>query len=298
MFRPTEILCPVDLSETSGHALDHAIALARSYSAHLTVMEVSWAGFPYPAGSSLTLPPMLVTRPTEELREELRDFTEARTAAAVNMRLAIREGAIVPMILEEARVIGADLIVIGTHGRSGLDRALLGSVTEKVLRKATCAVMTVPPADHTAVPARAGRTIVCPIDFSPASLKALDYALSLGQELQATLLLTHVFDWPADRPAPRGFEMEAAVHRGMTEDDTREQLEALVPADARAWCQTEEIVATGRPHEEIVRLANERDADCIVMGVHGRSALNLALFGSTVNQVVRHASCPVVTMRG
>jgi nucleotide-binding universal stress UspA family protein len=81
-------------------------------------------------------------------------------------------------------------------------------------------------------------------------------------------------------------------------DDIRAGLQALVPGHARGCCRTEELVTVGRPHEEIVRLARDRDADLIVMGVHGRSALNLALFGSTVNQVVRHASCPVVTVRG
>jgi nucleotide-binding universal stress UspA family protein len=204
----------------------------------------------------------------------------------------------VPMILKEARTMHADLIVIGTHGRSGFDHLLLGSVTEKVLRKAECAVMTVPPADSTAAPAREARTIVCAVDFSPASLRALDYALSLAQELPATLSLIHVFDWPAGRPIPRGVELETVAYRGKAQEDTRARLHALVPDDARAWCETEELVTVGRPHEEIVRHARERDADLIVMGVHGRSSLDVALFGSTVNQVIRHASCPVVTVRG
>ena len=300
MVHLTKILCPVDLSETSGHALDQAVALARSYNARLTVLEVSWAGLPpiaYPGSASSPTRPLLLPHQLEELREELRLFAERGSAAGVAMDLLIREGAVVPMILEEARTIGADLIVIGTHGRSGFDHLLLGSVTEKVLRKAECAVMTVPPADRTAAPARGARTIVCAVDFSPASVKALDYALSLAQELPARLLLLHVLDWPAGRPIPRGFELEAIAYRGKAEEDSRARLHALVPDDARAWCETEELVTAGRPHEDIVRLARDRDADLIVMGVHGRSAVNLALFGSTANQVVRHATCPVVTVR-
>jgi nucleotide-binding universal stress UspA family protein len=301
MVRPTRILCPVDLSETSSRALDQAIALARSCKARLTILEVSWAGLPpiaYPGSATGASTPLLLPHQLEELREELRRFAERGTAAGVTMDLQIREGAVVPMILDEARTIGADLIVIGTHGRSGFDHLLLGSVTEKVLRKAECAVMTVPPGDRTAKPAPAAHTIVCAVDFSPASIKALDYALSLAQERSATLALIHVFDWPPDRPIPRGFELETVAYRGKAQDDTRAQLHALVPDDARAWCRTEELVTIGRPHEEIVRLARDRDADLIVMGVHGRSSLNLALFGSTAHQVVRHASCPVVTVRG
>jgi nucleotide-binding universal stress UspA family protein len=298
MVRLAEILCPVDLSDTSSHALDHALALARSYNAHLTVMEVRWPGFPpisYLAGASMATPPVLPS-PLEELHDELRPFTEHRGTAGVNIDLVVRQGVVVPLILEEARAIGADLIVIGTHGRSGFDRLLLGSVTEDVLRKAHCAVMTVPPADRTATPGRATRSIVCAIDFSPASLKALDYALSLVQELQATLLLVHVFDWPLDGGMPPSVEVETAAYREITQEDSRGQLEALVPAEAHAWCETEALILTGRPHDEIVRLARDRDADLIVMGVHGRSLLNVALFGSTVNQVVRHATCPVVTV--
>jgi nucleotide-binding universal stress UspA family protein len=300
MVRLAEILCPVDLSETSAHALGHAVAMARRYKARLTVVEVSWSGYPvvaYPVGAPIATPPMMPPPQLDELREELRAFADRANAADLKMDLHIREGAVVPMILDEAKAIDADLIVMGTHGRSGFDRLLLGSVTEKVLRKAECAVMTVPLADRTTTPAPAARTIVCAVDFSPASLKALEYALSLGQELQATLLLTHVFDWPADRPVPRGLELETAAYRGKVHEDLRAGLQALVPDDARNWCETEAVVTVGRPHEEIVRLASDRDADLIVMGVHGRSSLNLALFGSTANQVIRHACCPVVTVR-
>jgi len=301
MVRVARILCPVDVSETSAHAFDHALALARVYDAQLTVLRVSWAGLPpiaYPIGATMPAPVPLAPAEFEVLRDELRHFTERGSSASVKMDFAVREGPVVPMILEEARAIGADLIVMGTHGRSGFDRLILGSVTERVLRKAGCAVMTVPPSDRTAVPARGTRTIVCGVDFSPASLAALDYALSIAQEFMAMLLLVHVVDWPPDRPLLNdvGFETEAFLAK--VQEGTRSKLRTLVPAEARAWCQPEELVTLGRPYEEIVRLARERDADLIVMGVHGRSTLDLALFGSTTHQVVRHATCPVITVRG
>ena len=300
MVRPTRILCPVDLSETSSHALDQAIALSRSYKARLTILQVSWAGLPpiaYPGSAMGASTPLLLPHQLEELHEELRLFAERRPAAGVNMNLVIREGAVVPMILDEARAIRADLIVIGTHGRTGLDRLLLGSVTEKVLRKAECAVMTVPPDDRTATPAPAVRTIVCAVDFSPASLKAIDYALSLAEVLPATILMMHVVDWPTDQTMLPDADLETAAYRGRVLGYNQVKLHALVPDTARKCCRVEEAITVGRPHEEIVRLARDRDADLIVMGVHGRSALNLALFGSTASQVVRHASCPVVTVR-
>ena len=300
MVRFAEILCPVDLSEASAHALDHALAMARRYEAHVTVIEVSWAGLPpiaYPGSASMPTPPLLLPQQLHELQEELRLFATRRSIGDVKMDLVVREGAVVPSILGEARATGSDLIVIGTHGRSGFDHLFLGSVAEKVIRKADCAVMTVPPADATTAPARGGRTIVCGVDFSPASLKAVDYARSIAHELQATVVLTHVVDWHTHGAVPPEVELETAAYRGRVEGYNELKLQALVSDDDRTWCQTEEHVAVGRPHEEIVRLARERDADFIVMGDHGRSALNLALFGSTTNQVVRHSRCPVLTVR-
>jgi nucleotide-binding universal stress UspA family protein len=289
-------LCPVDLSDCSRHAFDHALALARSYHAHLTVMEVSWPLIPpvaYPAAAGVFPAPMALAGDIEELREVLRRFAAHGAESGVEMDLLVREGAVVPTILEEAHRIGADLIVMGTHGRSGFDRVLLGSVTEKILRKAACAVMTVPPADRTATPAPSRRTIVCAVDFSPLSDKAVDYALSLAQELQARLLLIHTIEWPQERSMSSSEEREIDAMRVTA----RRKLHALVPDEVRAWCETEDVVALGRAHEEIVRMARGRDADLIVLGVHGRSALDLTLFGSTANQVVRHATCPVVTVR-
>jgi len=296
MVRLTAILCPVDSSDCSRHALDHALALARSYHAHLTVMEVSWPLIPpmaYPAPAGVFPSPMALAGDIREIREGLRRFAARGTETGVEMELQVREGVVVPTILDEAKRIGADLIVMGTHGRSGFDRALLGSVTEKILRKAECAVMTVPPADRTATPAHSRRTIVCAVDFSPLSDKAVDYAMSLAQELQARLLLIHTIEWPQERSMSSSEEREIDTLRVTA----RRKLRALVPDEARAWCETEEAVTLGRAHEEIVRMARERDADLIVLGVHGRSALNLTLFGSTANQVVRHATCPVVTVR-
>lgn len=301
MVRFTEILCPVDFSKTSAHALDHALTLARGYQAHLTVLVVSWAGIPpiaYPGSAPMPTPPVLPSPQLDELWEELRGFANRWSIADVKVDLVVREGAVVPKILEEAQAIGAGLIVLGTHGRSGFDHLLLGSVAEKIIRKADCAVMTVPPPDGSTDSARGARTVICGVDFSPASLKAVDYALSLAEERHATLLLTHVIDWHMPRTLPPEVQLETAAYRGRVEGYYQVKLEALVSDDTRTWCPTEEMVVAGRPHEEIVRLSRERSADLIVMGVHGRSALNLAVFGSTTNQVVRHATCPVLTIRG
>jgi nucleotide-binding universal stress UspA family protein len=79
--------------------------------------------------------------------------------------------------------------------------------------------------------------------------------------------------------------------------DAAERLRAMIPANAREWCTPEELVITGKPHREIVRVAADTDADLIVMGVHGRGAVDLMVFGSATNEVLRAASCPVLTLR-
>jgi nucleotide-binding universal stress UspA family protein len=296
-IRIEQILCPVDLSDVSRHALDHARAFARWYRAGVTVLEVVWAGLPpiaFPGAiSGGPAVPVLTDEQRAELTRELATFAGGEEHPGERLRIA--EGPILPAILHAADGLPADLIVLGTHGLSGIDRLLLGSVTDKVLRTAPCPVLTIPPRETK--PARgagAYDTVLCAIDFSPPSLAGLRYATSLAQETNARLLVLHVVDRASER-AVRQDDPQASAQDVLAE--TVRQLHAVIPDHVRNWCTPEEIAVAGRPHEQIVQIAQARDADIIVMGVHGRSAVNLQLFGSTTNQVVRHASCPVLTVR-
>jgi nucleotide-binding universal stress UspA family protein len=291
------ILCPVDRSEVSLRALGVATALAKWYDARLRVIEV--VGIP---GPSLGPAPLAVYGLTQEVRrglaDELERFSAPARDAGVSVRVSVEEGDVVGGILHEAEAIGADLIVIGTHGRSGFQRLTLGSVTEKVLRRAVCPVLTVPPGPEV-LPAGDGlfKRILCAVDFSMASLKGVEFALSLAKEADAQITLVHVLDWPRDGLLPRELEEAVAGTRAQWEATTRERLHALVPEGAREWCTPEDLVIAGRPAEEILRLARERAEEVIVLGVHGRGALDLALFGSHTHRVVREAPCPVLKVR-
>ena len=177
---------------------------------------------------------------------------------------------------------------MGPHGRSGLDRLLLGSVTEKVLRKANCPVLTVPPQHPDAVPASPVlfKQILCPVDFSDCSMEALRYATSLAQEADAHLAVLHVLSFELDT-AP---DVDNAIltDDGMTVGDYRRQreeeawrrLKEAVPGTVAEYCSVETLVASGKPSREILRVAAER-----------------MFFGSTTNHAVRHAQCPVLTPR-
>jgi nucleotide-binding universal stress UspA family protein len=209
------------------------------------------------------------------------------------------DGPIVQEILRIAVELPADLIVMGTHGLSGFERLLLGSVTQKVLRKAPCPVLTVP--RLTTGGAAHGvtfKTMVCAVDFSDASRRALDYAFSLAQEAGGRLLLLHALEGlPEARPALTAQFDVQKVRRGPAED-AQEHLEALVPDHARAWCEAEAIVRYGKAYREVLRVAADRHADLIVLGVQGRGAIDLTLFGSTTQHVIREATCPVLTVGG
>jgi nucleotide-binding universal stress UspA family protein len=184
---------------------------------------------------------------------------------------------------------------MGTHGLSGFERFMLGSVAEKVLRKATCPVMTVPPASVTATKIPYAR-LLCPVDFSDSSLAALRFAYSLAQEANANLTILHVFDWPVDDELLVE-RFDASEFRRHVEEGARKRLEALVTEEVRQWCTPSTKMAYGKPYREILAEAEREGADLIVIGVRGRNPLDVTVFGSTTNQVVRRASCPVLTLR-
>lgn len=296
MVRVTRILCPVDFSEPSQHALDHAAAVAHWYGAALTVVYV------FTTRPSMDLPPLVLEdAERERLMRALRAVT-AHVPRDVGLDLRVAEaGAVHEEII---RLIGdahADLLVIGTHGRSGWQHLFLGSVTEKVIRKATCPSLVVPPraADVAAdAPVRFTR-ILCAVDFSDTSLLAVAYALNLAEEADAHLTLLHVIETPPElRADPLAADFDVDRLHAAAQAEARRRLRDLVPDAARTFCTVETAVAEGRAYRYILQQAAARQSNLIVMGVHGRGAVDLLLFGSTTHHVVRAAACPVLIIRG
>jgi nucleotide-binding universal stress UspA family protein len=295
MIRITQILCPVDFSEISRHALDHAAAIARWYEARLTVLYV-FVNLP-----TTDLPPLVLEdADRERLLADLRRMATA-VPPEVPVDVRVQEAAYVHNeILAQLSATHADLLVLGTHGRSGFQRLFLGSVTEKTIRKAPCPTLVVPPraAD---VPAGAPirfRRILCPIDFSESSLDALTYAITIAEESDAQLTLLHVVELPPvlveTPPVP---PPDLSRIRDAAAADARRRLHGLIPEQAQTYCAVETAVVEGRAYREVLRHATERQVDLIVMGVHGRGALDLLVFGSTTHHVIRTSTCPVLVVR-
>jgi len=295
MIQIAQILCPIDFSEFSRRALDHAVAMAGWYGARLTVLHV------------ISKPP-LIDRPPITLREGDRERITADmkrviayVPSDVSLDLRLEEASDIHReILSQADAIHADLIVIGSHGRSGFERLLLGSVTEKVLRKAPCPTMVVPRrAPDTAAdePVRF-RRILCPVDFSHGSTSALSYALHVAEGAQAQLTLLHAIEIvPELRETPSSESVGTDRARAAAEADCLQRLNQSVPEEARTYCTVKSVVRQGPAHSEILKLARERGIDLIVMGVQGRGALERLIFGSNTARVTRAATCPVLIVR-
>jgi len=289
-FALKRILCPVDSSEFSRHALRYASALAGWYGAQLTVLSVRPRVIPSP---SRTGPAPALPLWNPELGEQaLRAFVDEEVGP-IAAQIVSHEGSVIPEIVRSAADLRADLIVIGTHGLAGLERWLLGSVTERLLREADCPVLTVPHrANPSASPVVSFTNILCGIDFSQPSERGLEYALSLARAAGGRIAVVHALEW---------FEEELWLSTrfgpGPTlEEKLRAELEAHIPANARGWCDPEFVVAHGKARRELLRVAEERHADLIVLGVRKRGAIDEMVFGSTAAHVVRDATCPVLTM--
>ena len=207
-------------------------------------------------------------------------------------------GPVVREVLREAEQMPATLVVMGTHGRGGFERLMLGSVTEKVLRKARCPILTVPPGlPDLARGLPPFPSILCAFDFSRASSHALMYAWSLAQDTVGRLAVVHVVEWPFGNIQVGEVPKEIDGLRDGLALDARRQLHEAMPKGALPAGPIEEIVTCGKPSHEILRLARERSAALIVMGVQGRGAVSLAVFGSTTHRVIREAHRPVLTVR-
>jgi nucleotide-binding universal stress UspA family protein len=298
------ILCPTDFSEFSTHALEQSVAVARRTGARITALAVLPSVSPVVEDVVTTLAPAHTSAGAELAR--WRELAEAHLQGVrepgVDIALEVIEAHPVEAILARATSLDASLIVMGTHGAGGFRRLVLGSVTEKVLRRAACPVLTVPPRVGDAHASAMERVLVA-LDFSPCSVTAAEVAAGLARDTGGDLTLMHVIEWPwHDDPLspPEGvpaLQTEALrEYREYLEQGAVERLRTLaatLPGGDRAatW------VRFGTPYVETLQAAMAAGADLIVLGVRGRSSLDLGFFGSTTNHVVRTATCPVLTVR-
>ena len=305
MIDMQRVLCPVDFSGPSRHALAHGAAVAAWYKARLVVLHVRGAAPSYGVAASFgggkDVPASPADAGAEGMLALLRRFVgPVADRPQVDLLVADAPDAR-SEIVEQADALNADLLVMGAHGRSGVERLLLGSVTERVLRLSRCPVLVVP--HHAADPHPDGAPpfsqILCAIDFSSGSTYALSCALDLAQDAAAHLTLLHAIEMPPElREVPVHGEVNVDAVRAAAEAACLQRLRSLVPAASRDRCTVHTAVVEGRAQREILKQAEARGADLIVMGVQGRGALDLLLFGSNTHAVILGSRCPVLAVRG
>ncbi|MBN2840858.1 MAG: universal stress protein, partial [Coriobacteriia bacterium] len=286
MIQIENILYPTDFSPCAEGAMRHAALLADWHQAHLHVVHVVGPD----RRERVRDVEMRERRAVERLSALCRETTtSARIITAVTTHPTAWQG--VCTYVDEHDV---DLVVMGTHGRRGARRLLLGSTAEEVIRRAPCPVMAVC-ARNEARPPHAIRSIMVPIDFSDLSRLALRYARQLAQTYGARLDLVHVVD---DTTTAVTYRVDPWVRPSLEQKEHAQQaLADLVLAEVGY----EHVVAEVRRGSVVAQLldyAREHETDLIVMASHGRFGMERFLLGSVAEQILRGAPCPVFTVKG
>ena len=281
------LLFATDFSPASQAALPYAAAIARRYAARLCLAHVVRPQVWAPAPPEWV--PMESDLPRQAAVAEMARLEQSPLLAGLPHQVAVEEGAVWECLSRLIREQETDLLVMGTHGRRGLQKLLMGSVAEELFRLASCPVLTVGPGVAAATGTAEFHRILFATDFSNESQAALPYAVSLAQENQAHLALLHV----VESTAP-GY----LADRDRVLATLKQRLQDLLPREAALWCEPELAVESGAPGEGILRVAQEQQADLIVLGVRPIRRLAAHLPIATAHEVVCHAACPVLTVRG
>ena len=282
------ILYPTDFSPVAEAALPFACDLARMFGSRVTAVHVSTSD------AEALIPPLSFPyqgESTDELLEKLMDTLDDKFKG-VEHELVTGRGEVSDFIANVIKEREIDLVVIGTQGRTGFEKLMLGSVAELVFRQASCPVLTIGP--HVVHSRRHGwemRNILLATDFTPESLAAYPLAFALAKDRYARLTLLTVLERP-------GVEELVDPHRYI--DSTVRLLHQQVPNEVSQDCELGYVVTSGNPPDEILKVAKDRGCDLIVLGVRsvpGRLGLATHLSRPTAHLVVAQAHCPVLTVR-
>ena len=286
------ILCPIDFSASSALAFDYAQSAAWHYSATVWLQHVVESLRPYlPYNYFPDAYDEICRTLRAEAVKQLQGFAKSRNSRGVPVQCTVQDGNIADLILDVAEDRAVDLIVLGTHGLRGTDHLALGSVTEKVLRKARCLVLAVREAayggsDSTGAPGFVeAHRVICCTDFSETSEQVLDKAISVAATYGAELTLLHVLEGTS-----RSSDIETETKQVL------QRLEQQIPFRGCPNLVIQPAVRIGKPYQQIIELALESQTDVIVMGARGTSAFDLAVFGSVTHRVVQSGPCPVLVV--
>lgn len=278
-FAPKLILVPIDFSETAAHALRYASALAERFDAHLFVIYAD----PF-------VPPIDFTgaasgefavsrgQMIDDTAEELIRYAEQNISEKVPYDTRVVVDSAIRGILNQTSEAGCDLIVMGTHGRTGVRRLVVGSVTETIMRTSSIPVIAV---NALATESAAVSRVLCPVTYDGACRDALRQAAALTGASKAPLILL------------------LAVENGDAKETTDElmRLRSWIPAELVDRCELK-IVPAQASAEQILAMANATSADLIALGAERKAGMAGVIRGTIAERVVQHSGCPVLTVSG
>lgn len=281
------IAVATDFSACAESAAQYASALARRYGSMLYTVNV----LPHlPFVESSDIDPEKTRRAAEQ---KLAGLAGSPALQGIRHIELLREGEVARVLSQLVREQHVDLIVLGTHGRTGLGKLLLGSVAEEVFRTAECAVLTLGP--HVTRKADGLQHILYATDFGPESVLALPYAFSLAEEHRARLTLLHVSAVPGVALAATEPGAMPVIPPYELVAEGEKQLSEMIASQPPLWHEPDYLVQFGPPAETIVRIAG-RDVDLIVLGVKRPAAITKHLGGGVAYKVVCEAPCPVLSV--
>jgi nucleotide-binding universal stress UspA family protein len=289
------ILYATDLTSTSEPAWDEARRLGGLFNAEILVLHVVAPPLVFPVEGYF---------PSDLYQEVLRDARRdaekgfdrllgSVPGSGLKVRLRVEEGPVASRLLEVATQEAANLLVVGTHGRTGLQRAMLGSVADRMVRQATCPVLTVRPRLESA-PRRELRRICYATDFSSTARAAWSWVVAIASAAGAEVDLVHVMFAPA---ADRHMPAEAIGRMAqLLQEQGQIEVERFLEGSTLPRERIHVHLPPGVAGEQIVHQAQERAADLIVMGTHGWSGVVRWMLGSVAQYVIQTAPCPVLTI--
>jgi len=288
------IVLATDFSDVSEKAFHYATAIARLLGSKIYVVHV------VPPETSF-IPEFPRDQLEQEAMRKLATLGSRSALEQVAHETVLRTGPVWSALSAVIREENIELVVLGTHGRGGVKKLVLGSVAEEVVRRASCPVITVGP--DVDVPLKSTgelHRILCATDFHPASREAIEYAVLLANQLQAKLALLHVMP-PAALPGPgRTFYHEKEIHdwQARVTATGKKKLEKLLPAYVKLWSEPDYVIGFDFVAGGILKLAAEQKVDLIAMGANRSLSAKVSahVLGTVTHEVIRHAKCPVLTV--
>jgi nucleotide-binding universal stress UspA family protein len=292
-----KILCATDLSDISDLSIGYGIALAREFNAKLFVCHLVDMTSTAIHGEAIHARINLQNEVMEHAIKQLNQMMEHQQADWEPLISTGRPADEIARMVEEKKI---DLVISKTHGRTGLKRVVLGSVTGRLMHTLSCPLLIVRSLDDNIVSVENLETkfhrILVGCDFSPDSNNAFQYGLSLAQEFQSELHLTHVIEPSVYKKmlkpnSNHGQEIDQSLHAQI-----KSKFSEMIPEESLNWVTPKIILLSGQPFEEITKYSMLNNIDLIVLGIRGHNLIDTLFAGSTTDRVARQAPCPVLSV--